>query len=91
MRTISQPASASCWTWSSVAAQSSVFVVVIDWTEIGASPPITMLPTLTARVLRRGGNGGGAGTRSVTPDQSGTGGNPVCGIPMSGFTSRLCR
>src|SRR5919108_4074070 len=52
-RTISQPAAtnaAICW---SVAFTSAVFVVVIDWTRIGASPPTSTQPTRTWRDRRR--------------------------------------
>ena len=61
IRTMSHPAavsSAICW---SVLLTSEVRVVVIDCTEIGASPPTSTLPTLILRVLRRGeSTGGGA-------------------------------
>src|ERR1700680_79607 len=59
-----------------VAAQSSVFVMVIDCTETGAPPPIVTLATLKARVFRRFASGGAWGLRSWTPDHSGTGGKP---------------
>jgi hypothetical protein len=36
-----------------VSCAFSVFVVVIDWIEIGAPPPITTLPTDSCLVLRR--------------------------------------
>src|SRR4051812_38426888 len=58
-RTMSQPdavSSAICW---SVVLTSAVTVVVIDCTEIGASPPTSTLPTLIWRVLRRGASTGG--------------------------------
>ncbi len=53
-RTISQPAFSSrriCWT---VYRASLVSVFVIDWMEIGASPPILTEPTEIWRVLLRG-------------------------------------
>ena len=60
-RTMSQPAavsSAICWR---VALMSVVGVVHIDWTEIGASPPTSTLPTRILRVrTARGQHGGGA-------------------------------
>src|SRR3954463_16419847 len=52
-RTISQPASASRGICATVSATSKVFVVVIDWTQIGFSPPTTQPPTPTSRVLCR--------------------------------------
>ena len=52
-RTISQPASSSRWIWATVSATSNVLVVVIDWTQIGFSPPTTWSPTPTSRVLCR--------------------------------------
>ena len=36
-----------------VASASEVLVLVIDWTEIGASPPTGTLPTMICRLLRR--------------------------------------
>lgn len=44
-RMMSQPRSASFRIWASVAAASWVFVLVMDWTAIGASPPIFTPPT----------------------------------------------
>ena len=38
---------------------SVVGVVVIDWTEIGASPPTGTFPTMICLVLRRGVSTGG--------------------------------
>src|SRR4051794_24843171 len=58
-RTMSHPdavSSAICWR---VAFTSAVRVVVIDCTEIGASPPTSTLPTLIWRLLRRGDSTGG--------------------------------
>src|SRR5579875_3533578 len=58
-RTMSQPvavSSAICWR---VALTSAVSVVVIDWTETGASPPTATEPTLIWRDLRRGARTGG--------------------------------
>ena len=52
MRTISHPASASSMVWRTVAAISSVSVVVIDWIRTGFSPPVWMFPMETARVFR---------------------------------------
>src|SRR5438128_10200600 len=52
-RTISHPAAtraAICW---SVALTSAVFVVHIDWTRTGASPPTSTQPTLISRDARR--------------------------------------
>src|SRR3712207_4762025 len=60
-RTMSQPAAVSSAICCSVALTSAVTVVVIDWTEIGASPPTSTLPTLIWRLRRRGlSTGGGA-------------------------------
>src|SRR5688572_22680905 len=54
MRTISEPARASCATWSAVDFASSVSVLVMDCTRMGAPPPITLSATWTAREGRRG-------------------------------------
>src|SRR6185369_16864582 len=51
-RMISQPASSRRWISSSVATTSSVLVVHIDCTAIGASPPIGTSPTKIWRLLR---------------------------------------
>src|SRR5688572_16597640 len=53
MRTISEPARASAATWSAVDFASSVSVLVIDCTRMGASPPMTLSATLTGREMRR--------------------------------------
>src|SRR3989338_2193435 len=45
--TMSHPRSSNPWICSIVAFASVVSVVVIDWTVIGASPPICNFPTLT--------------------------------------------
>ena len=45
-RTISAPASASSPIWRAVAATSEVTVLVMDWTETGASAPTSTRPTL---------------------------------------------
>src|SRR5579872_907588 len=89
-RAISQPAAASAWICSSVAAQSSVRVVVIDWTDIGASPPIVTVPTFTGRDRRRDESGGACGVRGATPDHSGTGGKDcaLIGRPCLAPTAR---
>src|SRR5437870_8825289 len=53
-RTMSTPVAtrdAICW---SVAFTSAVFVVVMDWTRTGASPPTSTHPTLIFREIRRG-------------------------------------
>ena len=63
-RTIWHPvavSSAICW---SVASTSLVSVVVIDWTETGAPPPTSTLPTRIWRVGRRGASTGGGGAGS---------------------------
>jgi hypothetical protein len=52
-RTRSAPASARARTCASVPSTSGVCVVVIDWTEMGAPPPISTAPTRTGRVRRR--------------------------------------
>src|SRR6476646_5857780 len=53
MRTISEPARASAATWSAVERASSVSVLVIDWTRMGASPPMVLSATRTGREMRR--------------------------------------
>src|SRR5690606_31980459 len=61
MRTISEPARASCATCIAVAKSSAVSVLVMDCTTTGAisvpysPPPTRTLPTRTWRVLRRKG------------------------------------
>src|SRR5215467_1586018 len=50
-RTISEPARASSATCFAVASASAVSVLVIDWTRIGAPPPMSALPTRTCRVV----------------------------------------
>src|SRR5690349_11204781 len=52
-RMISQPTASSCLICSTVALTSRVSVEHMDWTAIGASPPILILPTLICLVLRR--------------------------------------
>jgi hypothetical protein len=52
-RTMSAPASSSCRIWSMVAPASDVGVLVIDCTEIGASPPTRTDPTRICREGRR--------------------------------------
>src|SRR3546814_1700186 len=60
-RTMSQPAAVSSAICCRVALTSEVRVVVIDCTEIGASPPTSTFPTLILRLLRSGlSTGGGA-------------------------------
>ncbi len=54
MRTISEPARASCMTWRTVASISAVSVLVIDWTTTGAPPPTITPPTLTPTDCLRG-------------------------------------
>src|SRR5436190_9830273 len=58
-RTMSQPAAVSSAICCSVVLTSAVRVVVIDCTEIGASPPTRTLPTLICRLFRRGASTGG--------------------------------
>src|SRR3954452_574307 len=58
-RTMSQPAAVSSAICCSVVLTSAVRVVVIDCTEIGASPPTSTLPTLICRLFRRGASTGG--------------------------------
>src|SRR5919107_3370129 len=58
-RTMSQPEAVSSAICCSVAFTSEVSVVVIDWTEIGASPPTRTFPTWICRLLRRGDSTGG--------------------------------
>src|SRR5919107_955719 len=67
-RTMSQPAAVSSAICCRVVFTSEVSVVVIDWTETGASPPTSTLPTLICRVLRRGAStgGGAAGIPRLT-------------------------
>src|SRR6266446_1248870 len=49
MRTSSEPARASASTCRAVASASAVSVLVIDWTTIGAPPPMTTSSTATGR------------------------------------------
>src|SRR3954471_2868375 len=49
MRTSSEPARASASTCRAVASASAVSVLVIDWTTIGAPPPMTTPSTATGR------------------------------------------
>ena len=53
-RTMSTPAATSDAICCNVASMSEVLVVVIDWIEIGASPPTATLPTWSCLVARRG-------------------------------------
>ena len=57
-RTSSEPARASAATCRAVASTSAVSVLVIDWTTIGAPPPIVTAlaprPMRTATLARRG-------------------------------------
>src|SRR5262245_6041585 len=52
-RTMSTPVATSDAICCSVALMSEVFVVVIDCTETGASPPMATLPTCSCRLVRR--------------------------------------
>src|SRR5919106_263599 len=52
-RTISQPAATRAAICCKVALTSAVFVVVMDWTRTGASPPTSTQPTRTFREVRR--------------------------------------
>src|SRR5262249_17462465 len=56
---MSHPDAVSSAICCSVVLTSAVSVVVIDWTEIGASPPTATEPTLICRELRRGASTGG--------------------------------
>src|SRR5664280_2380812 len=56
---MSQPVAVSSAICCSVALTSAVGVVHIDWTEIGASPPTSTVPTLILRDVRRGETTGG--------------------------------
>src|SRR3954451_1087449 len=58
-RTMSQPDAVSSAICCSVVLTSAVNVVVIDCTEIGASPPTRTLPTRICRLGRRGASTGG--------------------------------
>ena len=53
-RTISQPAFSSRRIWATVARMSRVSVLVMDWTEIGAPPPMRTSPILICLVFRLG-------------------------------------
>src|SRR5262245_26332669 len=60
MRTSSEPARASASTCRAVDSASSVSVLVIDWTTIGAPPPMRTSSTATWReILRFMGSGNG--------------------------------
>src|SRR3954469_473276 len=67
-RTMSQPAAVSWAICCRVALTSEVSVVVIDCTEIGASPPTATEPTLIWRDFLRGAStgGGAAGMPNAT-------------------------
>ena len=67
-RTIWQPDAVSSAICCSVALMSAVGVVVIDWTETGASPPTATEPTWICRELRRtaSGSAGCSGIPRVT-------------------------
>ena len=52
-RMMSAPASSQRRIWSIVAVASSVGVLVMVWTLIGASPPTGTEPTMICRDLRR--------------------------------------
>ena len=52
-RTMSAPASSRARIWSMVAPASVVGVLVMDWTEMGASPPTSTEPTRILRLGRR--------------------------------------
>ena len=54
---MSAPAAAARSIWARVARTSSVWVLVMVWTETGAAPPITTSPTLMGTVRRRLGRG----------------------------------
>src|SRR3954466_16274651 len=58
-RTIWHPAAVSSAICCRVLLTSAVRVVVIDWTEIGASPPTGTPPTWICRLVRRGASGFG--------------------------------
>src|SRR5262249_29932218 len=58
-RTMSQPEAVSSAICCSVVLTSAVSVVVMDWTEIGASPPTATEPTLIWRDVRRAASTGG--------------------------------
>src|SRR3954453_6254560 len=60
-RTIWHPAAVSSAICCRVLLTSAVRVVVIDWTEIGASPPTGTPPTWICRLVRRGASGFGGG------------------------------
>src|SRR3954449_6694116 len=66
-RTIWHPDAVSSAICCSVALTSAVNVVVMDWTEIGAPPPIFTPPTSICRVGRRGASGW-TGTSGIPSD-----------------------
>ena len=72
---MSAPASSSSRIWPMVALASLVTVLVMDCTEMGASPPTSTEPTRILRLLRRSImrqgrtlNGGRRGRRSCVCD-----------------------
>src|SRR3569623_1113655 len=67
-RTMSAPASSSWRTWSMVAAASAVRVLVIDWTEIGASPLSSIVFTRILCGSRQGGGHRLDGVRRIAAD-----------------------
>jgi len=62
-RTMSAPWVARAWTWTSVAATSSVLVIAIDWMETGEPQPMSTVPSWIRREGRRAPSRAG---RSIT-------------------------
>src|SRR6478672_8895794 len=90
-RTMSQPDAVSSAICCSVALMSVVGVVHIDWTEMGASPPTSTLPTLILRVLRLGARTGagadGIPSETVMVEVSPRGANEVTRAADAGSVS----
>ncbi len=82
-RTISQPEAVSSAICCSVPLMSVVFVVVIDCTLTGASPPTSTLPTLIWRLLRRGART--SGIRGIPRFTAGT----SYRVPARGWTGSV--
>src|SRR5690242_8062644 len=89
MRTISEPARASSAICLAVLAGSSVSVLVIDCTTMGAPPPTITFPTRTPTLRRRGAGPvgrGGWGTESLI--DVGLGGRAALAAAMHKNTTR---
>ena len=87
-RTMSQPAAVSSAICCRVAPMSWVFVVVIDCTVMGASPPTLRLPTWILRVGRRAARTGAWARIVGMPRAIASVTRPVCHPPCPGLYLR---